>query len=232
LKYSFKYDEMDFDKISKKIKYKFFNTDLLVSALTHPSFDNKKIANYERLEFLGDSILNLAVTEYLYDHFPNKDEGSLTEKRAELINKNILYQACLDLNIKNHIILGQSIERNSDKTMVKLLSNVYESIIGAIYIDSKYSNAYKFINYSLLEKIKKFSIIENYKGQLLERCNELSISGPNYKTIKSEGPDHTKTFTIQLSIKGYKEIIETGTSIKEAEKKAAKKGLQLIQKDF
>ena len=220
--------KIDFDEISKKIKYKFFNKKLLVSALTHPSFDNKNFIDYERLEFLGDSVLSLAVTEYLYHRFPDLDEGSLTIKRSELINKNILHQACEDLNLNNHLIVGQSIDYNNSKTMVKLMSNIYEAMIGAIYIDSKYLYAKRFIIFSLLKKSHKFSIIVNYKGKLLERCNELSINSPNYEIIKSEGPDHTKKFTIQLSIKGHEKIIETGYSIKEAEKRAAKRGLELI----
>ena len=105
--------KIDFDEISKKIKYKFFNKKLLVSALTHPSFDNKNFIDYERLEFLGDSVLSLAVTEYLYHRFPDLDEGSLTIKRSELINKNILHQACEDLNLNNHLIVGQSIDYNN-----------------------------------------------------------------------------------------------------------------------
>ena len=222
-------DKDHIESIFSKIKYNFIDHSLLISAITHPSFINKENINYERLEFLGDSVLNLCITKYLFSKYPNENEGSLSIKRSELINKDILYQACIDLNIENYIFISPGINISDKKTMIKLLSNIYESIIGAIYLDSDYLEAFNFIKFSLLDKKKQFSIIENYKGNLLELCNKLSLSAPNYKILKSEGPDHTPKFTVELSIKGYKKIIEEGTSIKEAEQMAAKEGFKLIK---
>ena len=123
----------EFKKIESRIRYTFQNKNILKEALSHKSLDSG--TNYERLEFLGDSLLNIIISEWLYKKYPNYDEGLLTQKRAQLVNKNILTKIAKIIFEEDDLIIGSSIQKNNSKTIDNILSDIFESVLGAIYID-------------------------------------------------------------------------------------------------
>lgn len=181
--------------------YKFHKTHLLKQALTHKSITEKNYMSYERLEFLGDAVLELVVSEYLYKKFPKKSEGFLTKSRSSLVNANTLYQLAVTLNISEFCIVDKGLELSNNPAQTKLLSNFVEAIIGAIYLDRGYKKAEHFIKKWIITKndvtaIKQF----NYKGQLIEHCQKQKKKLPRFVVKEVSGPDHDRNYVIEVVI--------------------------------
>tara|TARA_X000000368_G_C22788214_1_gene604694 strand:- start:48 stop:743 length:696 start_codon:yes stop_codon:yes gene_type:complete len=220
----------NFEKI---IGYKFKNKKLLVNALIHPSSltDNKinkiKVANdFERLEFLGDRVLGLAISSIIYVKFIENNEGDLSKKLSYLVQKNFLHKISVDLKIDE--ILNYSFKKN-EKMNVSILADSIESLIGAIYLDGGFVNAKKFINafwgpyFDINEKN-----MQDFKTKLQELSQQKSKKLPEYYLVKKEGPSHSPVFTVSLKVLSLKKIKASGSSIREAEKNAAKIALALL----
>lgn len=224
-----------FKNLEKKIGFYFKNQDLLQQALTHRSYLNENhdfpFGHNERLEFLGDAVLEIVITEYLFVNFPNNPEGDLTNWRASLVNSKMLYQVADGLDIEGHILLsrGEAKDKNS-KARQYILANAIEALIGAIYLDQGIEPAKKFI----LEKIiiNLNDIIENKsyldpKSKFQESSQEKTGITPVYKVMKEEGPDHDKKFTVGLFLDDELVSVGVGGSKQEAQVDAATKGLKL-----
>ncbi len=224
-----------FKNLEKKIGFYFKNQDLLQQALTHRSYLNENhnfpFGHNERLEFLGDAVLEIVITEYLFVNFPNNPEGDLTNWRASLVNSKMLYQVADGLDIEEHILLsrGEAKDKNS-KARQYILANAIEALIGAIYLDQGIEPAKKFI----LEKIiiNLNDIIENKsyldpKSKFQESSQEKTGITPVYKVMKEEGPDHDKKFTVGLFLEDELVSVGVGGSKQEAQVDAAIKGLKL-----
>lgn len=217
---------------ASKIGVVFNNPDLLMSAFLHRSYLNEhrdiKLPHNERLEFLGDAVLELVVTDFLYKEFPEEDEGDMTAYRAALVNTNSLSEVAKDLGVNDYLLLSKGEAKDTGRARQYILANTYEAIVGALYLDLGYEAARDFIAHSLLARSR--AIIGNYKSQdpksfFQEKAQEFFGVTPTYKLIEESGPDHDKKFTTGLYINDELVAEGSGHSKQEAEQDAARKGL-------
>ncbi len=215
------------------IGYTFNDSSILKVALTHTSFfynngvKSIPVSEYERMEFLGDSILGLVISEYLYYKYPNKQEGFLSKLKSQIVSENYLSSKARSIRLGRYIILGDEEFRDKGYQKKSILSNMMESLICAIYLDSGYHEAKEFIiNYVLkgyrLELSSDVHI--NYKSRLQEYCQLKYKQLPVYKVVSTEGPDHKKLFKVTLFVQGKKVGEGNGYTKKNAEQDAAKEG--------
>ena len=215
------------NKFEITIGYIFKNKKLLINSLIHPSSatDNKKnkiktINDFERLEFLGDRVLGLIVSNLIYKKFKNYNEGDLTKKLSYLVQKKFLYKIALEINLDKFLVY--SYKKENTRMNEAILSDAVESLIGGIFIDSGYEASFKFIKniwYPYLDI--KASNEQDPKTQLQEISQYKFKILPEYKLLKKYGPPHSPIFTVILKVSTLKDIIGKGKSIKEAEKNAA-----------
>ncbi len=221
------------DKFETLIGYSFKNKQLLINSLIHPSLiiENKKnkssVGNdFERLEFLGDRVLGLAISEIIFKKFNKNNEGDLSKKLSYLVQKNFLHKIALKIKIDNIL---KFTSKNIEKMNISILADSIESLIGAIYLDGGFQNAKKFIN-NIWEPY--FDIneqnMQDSKTKLQELSQQKQKKLPEYSLIKKDGPSHSPTFTILLKVLNLKKIKASGSSIREAEKNAAKIALKLF----
>lgn len=222
------------DKLEKKIKVEFNNKELLKQAFTHRSYLNENRASgmehNERLEFLGDAVLELVVTDYLYKKYPKKPEGDLTALRSALVNSVMLSSVSTDLALNDYLLLSRGEAKDTGRARQYILANTFESLVGAIYIDKGYEKAEEFIAQALLPRIKEVEenkLWVDAKSYFQEKAQEVLGVTPNYKTMKEVGPDHDKLFTVGLYINNTMISEGSGKSKQEAEQDAAKNGLLL-----
>jgi ribonuclease-3 len=221
------------EELESIIKIKFSNKDLLTQAMIHRSYLNEhpdfRLFHNERLEFLGDAVMELVVTEYLYNNYENP-EGELTNWRASLVNGTMLAATSKELEIENFLFLskGESKDKNS-KARNYILANAFEALVGAIYLDQGWEVSKKFISRVLITKLSHIIEEELYldaKSQFQEIAQEKTGTTPSYKVLSETGPDHAKVFKVAVCLD--KKIIASakGTSKQEAQMKAAQKGLK------
>ncbi len=205
-----------------------------IQAFMHRSFleeleeDDK---SNERLEFLGDAVLSLVVAEYLFDKFPNENEGFLTKVRAKLVNRFALSVAAEDIGLANFILINQNLSNTFAKASKTVLSDAFEALVGAIFLDHGVEVSKKFIHKVLINPIVQegdYLIDENYKSQLLEYAQANRMEVPNYIVIKEEGPQHDRVFTVKVSVGDKYSGIGIGKNKKSAEQNAAKATLEKI----
>ena len=225
-----------FNELEKIIGFPINNKSHYIQALMHRSFleelDEEDKSN-ERLEFLGDSVLSLIVAEYLFENFPNEDEGFLTKIRAKLVNRFALSDAAEDIGLANFILIDQNLTNTFARASKTVLSDAFEAIIGAIYLDHGLEISKKFIRKVLIQPLIKdgdYLIDENYKSQLLEYAQANKLEAPNYVVINEEGPQHDRVFTIKVSVGNDFQGVGMGKSKKTAEQNAAKETLDQILK--
>ena len=221
------------NQFEKNIGYIFKNKQLLINSLTHPSFlpEKKKnklnvVNDFERLEFLGDRVLGLVISSIIYKKFSQNNEGDLSKKLSYLVQKNFLHKISIKLKINSFLKFGF---KNNDKMNISILADSIESLIGAIYLDGGFKNATKFISetwgpYFNIEEIN----MQDSKTKLQELSQRKLKKLPEYSLIKKEGPSHSPIFTILLKVLNLKKIKASGSSIREAEKNAAKIALNLL----
>ena len=220
-------------QFEKQIGYIFKNKELLINSLIHPSFlvDKKKTKfnknnDFERLEFLGDRVLGLAISSIIYKKFHKNNEGDLSKKLSYLVQKNFLHKISIDLKINN--FLKFNFKKNK-KMNISILADSIESLIGAIYLDSGFNNAKKFINeiWGPYLDINENNM-QDPKTKLQELSQQKLRKLPDYNLIKKEGPSHSPIFTVSLKVLNLKKVKAIGSSIREAEKNAAKLALKLF----
>jgi len=219
-------------ELENRLGYHFKDQLLLKTALTHKS--SKETYNNERLEFLGDAVLDLIVGEYLYNQFPSVSEGELSKLRASLVNEKGFEKLARLLNLGNFIYLSLAEENNQGREKPSILSNAFEALIGAIYIESGLEKATK-VSLKLLEeahpKIDLATVFKDYKTTLQEITQAHMGVTPQYIVIGSSGPDHNKEFIIMVKIND-KEIAQAkGKSKKEAQQEAAKMAIKKLKKE-
>ncbi len=223
-------NSQNLEELEKKLDYYFKNKKLLEEALTHKSC--KKAFNNERLEFLGDAVLDLIVGEYLYKKFPKTAEGNLSKLRASLVNEKGFEKLAKILDLGKYIQISPAEENNKGRTKASILANGFEAIIGAIYLETGIDTV-KDITLKLLEtaypKIDLESVFKDYKTTLQEITQARFGVVPVYKVIKATGPDHNKEFTIELSIDDKVIGSAVGKSKKEAQQNVAKKAIDKIK---
>ena len=223
------------DRLEKKLGYSFHDKSLLKTALTHSSYANERSSPdcrcYERLEFLGDSILGLTAAEYLYAYEPPLPEGRMTKLRARLVCEESLHAVALRLGIGEYMILSHGEERSGGRQRASILADMVEAIIAAIYLDSGMAEAKRFIMTNVLNdvQITMESRPTDYKSQLQELVQRRADQHISYEQTGEEGPDHCKTFRFAVLINGEKYGEGSGRTKKEAEQLAAKRALELLQ---
>ena len=222
---------MDFKAFEKNIGYTFNNKKLLEEALTHTSYayENKTKSN-ERLEYLGDSILEFIMSEYLFLNYNNLSEGEMTKVRANVVCEDSLYEVAKKHNFSDFLFLGKS-EINSQNSKKAIMADSVEAVIAAIFLDSNLENAKKFIIDNLKDSAQSASEhvgMKDYKTVLQEK---LQVNGEvkiQYEVIAEDGPDHDKTFVVEVTCNGQALAIGRGKNKKNAEMEAAKSALENI----
>ena len=213
-------------KIEQKIDYSFQNKKLVKQAFTHKSINNSPRFNYERLEFLGDSVLDIVISRELMREFPDGDEGLLTQRRAALVQKPFLANIGRLLDLMHYLKIEQNIDLTINKIADKQLANIFEALIGAIYLDGGIDPCKVLILNTVWEHRREGWKSTNYKGKLIEYCHLKNFDNPIFKLNDIFGPDHERTFEIQVTI-GNK-IYSPGyaTNKKTAEQIAAQLALE------
>ncbi len=227
----------DFSKFERKLDINFKDKSLLQQAFVHRSYINEnkkfKLSHNERLEFLGDAILELVVTEYLYKKYTGSAEGELTSYRSALVNAITLSKVAADLEMNEFLLLSKGESKDMGRARTIILANTFESFVGALYLDQGYEEVKKFIVKYLLDKIEEEIVANNLwrdaKSLLQEKVQEVMNVTPSYNMLSETGPDHNKVFTIGLYF--GKDLITEGRghSKQEAEQEAAKKALEIYK---
>ncbi len=224
------------EPLQDNLNYRFNNINLLINALTHSSYaneNNMKITeNNERLEFLGDTILNLIVSQYLYKKYPYYPEGELTKIRAKVVCESSLAFAARKIDLGKYLLLGKGEESTGGRDRESILADASEALVGSIYLDSNF----EVINKLLLElfesdivyAVAKGALFIDYKTNLQENLQKITRDKIEYKVVKEEGPDHNKIFYINIIINNKVVGTGTGRNKKEAEQMAAKEALLIM----
>jgi len=219
-----------FKALEDALNYRFKQEDLITEALTHKSY--KKPYNNERLEFLGDAVLDLIVGEYLFRKFPKEDEGLLSKIRASLVNEKGFTKLANNINLGDSILISTAEENNSGRSKPSLLSNAFEAVIGAIYLESGLDVASKVV-IDLIESSYKSidlnSLSKDFKTTLQELTQANFGETPNYKLVRAFGPDHKKEFEIAVELQNKIISSAIGRSKKEAQQKAAQIALKKLR---
>jgi ribonuclease-3 len=224
---------VDFSEFEKKIGLKFKKRDLLVQAFCHRSYLNENpdsnMENNERLEFLGDAVLELIVTEYLFGKYPEKSEGELTNWRAALVNANMLSETANELGFNDYLLLSKGETKETGKARQYILANTFEALIGAAYLDSGYRKCRDFIVKNLIVKLPEIiekGLFRDAKSSFQEEAQERVGITPTYKVLKEWGPDHSKNFIVGVFLNSELAGEGQGSSKQEAEVEAAKAALE------
>lgn len=222
---------MNFKSLEEELGYEFRDKKLINQALTHTSYANEnKVESNEKLEFLGDAILEVTISKYLYKNYPNLREGEMTKVRASVVCEKSLYEIAKKHNFSEFLNLGKSEIANHGKERPAILADSVEAVIAAIYLDSSMENAEKFILNNLKQSVEiasKHVGMKDYKTVLQEKLQTGGAVNIEYITIEEKGPDHDKSFTVELKVNGQVKTYGTGKSKKEAEMQAAKKALEM-----
>lgn len=220
-------------KLQEKIGVNFSDERILFKAITHKSYVYEKgTESNERLEFLGDAVLNLIVTEFLYEHFPELDEGDMAKMKSMLVGIEILYKIGKKLNVGEFLLLGKGEEKTAGREKKRLIGSAVEAIIASIYIDRGFEKAREVVIRWIKPFTKHFrkgkEIFRDWKSKLQEVTQREKKGLPEYKVVKEFGPPHIRRFRIEVWIEGEKVASATGSSKKEAEQKAAKNALKKL----
>ncbi len=214
-------------ELQARLGFSFSDVNLLVLALTHPSANSDQIAalrNNQRLEFLGDAVLQLVLTEELYTRFPGVGEGPLTKGRAQLVNRNSLAEQSIQLGIGAHLVLSKGEELHGGRERSSILADAFEAVVGAMFLDGGYTSAKQFVLrqfHPCISEVESVPNIENPKGELQERLQAQSNVGPTYRMETVVGPDHDRVFECSVWHLGQELGRGQGKSKKLAETQAA-----------
>jgi len=230
------YSKLDF--LCAKLGHYFKNPELLIQALRHASYVNEQaeldLEDNERLEFLGDAVLDLAIGHLLMEHFKEAEEGDLSKFRAMMVDEASLYQTALKLELGHYLMLGKGEEQGRGREKPSILANSVEAIIGALYLDAGFDKAMKVIRRlfsSSLDRVVLKETFHDFKSQLQEYSQQVFKVLPKYQLVEESGPAHDKTFEVVLTLKGKVLAQGVGKSKKEAEQSAAKEAFFCLKED-
>ena len=228
--------QTDLKLCQEKIGHHFRKIKYLTIALTHSSYANENKANHgyynERLEFLGDAILDLVVGEYLFLHYPHMPEGQLSKARASVVSESPLASVCMKFHMGDYLLLGKGELATGGRTRPSMLADAFEAVVGAIYIDSSYEEARKFILHQLkdyLDLVDSGHYEKDYKTIFQEYVQQDGPQHIEYRLCRTEGPDHDKTFYMEILVNGKVLGEGSGKSKKYAEQHAAHEALMRLK---
>ncbi len=230
-------DNSSLEKLKNKLGIAWENPEYLVQALTHSSYAHENrslnLEHNQRLEFLGDAVLELAISDYLYRNHPDYPEGTLTKVRAGIVCEPSLASVARDLNLGSFLLMGKGEERSGGRDRPSILADAMESLIGAVYLDQGMEKAFAFITEKLASVIRKMThhggLSSDYKTQLQELVQKNSENYLEYRIIEEYGPDHCKTFVTEVACQGKLWGSGSGRTKKEAEQTAAKNALEKLE---
>ena len=224
----------DLNEFQSKIGYTFKNRHLLEQALTHSSYANekhmKKHSDNERLEFLGDAVLEIVSSEFLFINYPQKPEGELTKLRASIVCEPTLALCTKPLDLGKYLRLGRGEDHTGGRKRKSILSDALEAVIGAIYLDGGFTNAKEFVLNFILNDIEHKQLFYDSKTILQEIVQEKGTQPVEYVLIKEEGPDHNKNFTVDARVNGKVMGQGSGHTKKAAEQAAAYQAIRVLRK--
>ena len=219
-------------KVEKLIEYTFTNKEHLLSAITHRSYLNEHRNatqdHNERLEFLGDAVLELVITDFLFHKYPHKPEGELTAVRAALVNTVSLSESATKLGINDYLLMSKGEAKDTGRARQYILANAFEAIIGALYVDQGYEASREFIEkhlFSKTEQIVEKRLWQDPKSRFQELAQEHENITPSYQTLAQVGPDHDRVFTVGVFLKDKKIAEGQGRAKQEAQQAAAEAAL-------
>jgi len=222
-------------ELERVLQYSIRNPDLFQQALIHRSYlqtvNKVSATSNERLEYLGDSILNLVVSEYVYYEYPNAEEGELTKIRSRLVNRKALVAFARQLNLWDFMFVSASTAQSVGRGSETILADAFEALIAAIYLDGGYAEAQRFVRTQIHKALQKKSVSiedENFKSQLLELSQASGYGVPRYTVLSEVGPDHDRTFTVEVRVGDKVSGIGTGKNKKDAEQAAAEQALDTL----
>ncbi|HUT96376.1 MAG TPA: ribonuclease III [Candidatus Paceibacterota bacterium] len=223
----------NFNQLEKNFKIKFKNKNLLQQAFVHRSYLNENpgcnLEQNERLEFLGDAVMELVVTNYLFKHYPKNPEGDLTAWRAALVNSKMLSEVANKLGFNDYLMLSKGEGQDMGRARQFILANTFEAVVGAIYLDGGFNKAEKFLCENLiceLERVLSEKLYLDPKSHFQEGAQGKEGITPSYELIKEEGPDHCKKFEVGVYLNGDLIATGEGPSKQAAQEDAAKNGLE------
>jgi len=218
-----------FDELSQRLGYTFKRPELLLQALRHASYvneqDDANLEDNERLEFLGDAVLDLVISDLLMERFQHAEEGTLSKYRALVVDESGLYRVAWTLQLGNYLLLGKGEEQSNGREKPSILADAVEALLGAVYLDAGFNKTMEVITRlfaPLLDRVETEEMVHDFKSLLQEYTQETCKTLPRYRLVRESGPAHDKTFTIVLTLNG--EILgqAEGKSKKEAEQKVAR----------
>jgi len=218
--------------LEQRLNYKFRNALLLAEALTHPSIGHetqKRHFDNQRLEFLGDSVLQVIVTEHLFEKFPGQSEGELTKMRSRIVARDGLRKQAISINIGEYLMMGKGEEASGGRSRASALADAYEALLGAMYLDSDLATVRAFVLREMeseMDNLLHESIHVNPKGRLQETLQSISLRSPKYTVIAQGGPEHQKEFVTKVIWEGLELGSGRGNSKKQAEMAAALDALE------
>jgi len=219
----------------KRLGYTFKKPELLELALTHPSVSHElgeKMGNNQRLEFLGDAVLQLIISAELYKRFPTRDEGSLSKSRARLVNREALAERAREIHLGKELSLSRGEDRNDGRNRPSALADAFEAVVGAIYLDGGFIKVKKFIHTQFANQFAEADSGRhkgNPKGELQEILQGKSAVAPEYRLLETEGPDHDRSFICAVRHSGRELARGSGKSKKNAEMNAAAAAIDSLQ---
>lgn len=219
----------------EQLGYSFKQPDLLKLALTHPSVSHekgKRLANNQRLEFLGDAVLQLVISAELYKQFPDRDEGALSKACARLVNREALAERAMEISLSTELVLSRGEEKNNGRERPSALADAFEALIGAIYLDGGFTQAKKFIRTRFKDVLAGADTgrhTGNPKGELQEILQGKNAVSPEYRLLEMEGPDHDRSFICAVRHSGRELARGSGKSKKTAEMAAARAAIEALR---
>ena len=219
--------------------YEYKNSELLVTALTHRSYYHEKkrvvTGHNEKFEFLGDAVLDLALSEILLQNFPQDGEGSLSKKRASLVNEEVLSQVASELKIHEFLLLGKGEFLTGGLSKPRLLASAYEAVLGSIFLDAGYEKVRELVQIHFMNILKQMELSNDFERDYKTRLQELTQKkvkvAPTYILDSEEGPAHDKIFTISLMLQDRMVSQASGKSKKQAEQEAARKAIEVLENE-
>lgn len=231
-----KKEMMDYKIIESNLGLTFRDKELLGTALTHRSYLNENrgqnLSNNERLEFLGDAVLELIISQYIFNKYSERAEGELTSIRSSIVRTESLAQESRKLELGKHLRMSKGEKDSGGKDKDYLLANTYEAVLGAIYLDQGFEQCKEFVKRTLFTKIDEIVEKQLYidpKTEAQELIQAQRKTTPKYKVLKEEGPDHDKIFTVAIEINGKRETVGKGSSKQKAEEDAASKIIKILK---
>lgn len=231
--------EPSLSELERVLGYRFQNNELLVTALSHRSYVNsqrtdKKIESNERMEFLGDAVLNIIVTDFLYREYPDKEEGRMSKMKSLVVSSRVLGLCADAWKLGDFILLSRSEEKSGGRKRLSILADAYEAVIGAVYLDGGLEPARKLIHSSLMkimDEVLDDEELANYKSKLLEYTQSRGMGIPSYDVLQETGPEHQKSFVVGVYVLNQEWGRGSGNSKKSAEQAGARVALTNMNAD-